>query len=303
MGKRVSRLHRSPAGERAEPDPSRERPPGDPPADAGAPLRAASDGRRVRERILTTAIWVSFGLHLVLLLALPGPGGVEAAASPSVTLQLRSPSVESPSVESPATEPLPTEEEGSPKAPEDTEPVPPPDGADDDKAMEADEGAEPPPSSPVEPDRDGESAESATEAVVEAVVEPLSSHPATDDAARIEALLERTRTALSGPDPRERYLVVEVFNRVKQALDQAHDASPLHRRLGEVDPSRKTCLLSFRIDGDGYIFDLGLRTPPGRASALDLEALHAAIYAINPLPAPPPSLETPIERTFEFTFP
>ncbi|MHC4936451.1 MAG: hypothetical protein ACYTGJ_09575 [Planctomycetota bacterium] len=294
MGKRVSRLHRSPVGGRAKPDPSRERPPGDPPAAAGAPLRAASDGRRVRERILTTAIWVSFGLHLVLLLALPGPGGVEAAASPSVTLQLRSPSVEP----MPTTEPLPTEEEGSPKAPEDAEPAPPPDEADE--AMEADEGAEepaePPPSSPVEPDRDGESA-------TEAVVEPLSSHPATDDAARIEALLERTRTALSGPDPRERYLVVEVFNRVKQALDQAHDASPLHRRLGEVDPSRKTCLLSFRIDGDGYIFDLGLRTPPGRASALDLEALHAAIYAINPLPAPPPSLETPIERTFEFTFP
>ena len=59
-------------------------------------------------------------------------------------------------------------------------------------------------------------------------------------------------------------------------------------------------LLSFRIDEEGYLYDLSLRTPPG--SKLKPGELRSALVALSPFVAPPPGTSPPLSFSWPVSY-
>lgn len=266
-------------------------------------------------------MWASFLLHLVLLVALPGPGGVEASDSIAVTLAFAPAADEAAADE--AGEDAPADLSPDPLEPS---PAPTEAGAEveevPDSVDEIDEIDDPAPEvldpEPVETDPTPPEDDPLPPPPVESdLLAPPRVGPLTDpgspedepalegadDAARIAELIRDTRAEIDRPRSEKDYLVLDVWNVVRRSIEEAHDASPVHRDLSAVEDLRKCFVLSFRIDAEGYIFDLSLKTPPGVRTALDTGALRNAIYAINPLAPPPEGMRTPIEFRRSLRFP
>ncbi len=251
------------------------------------------------DRTLNLALWISLTLHLLALVLLPDPTKVRAEQPIALEVEWLIESVESlpadleevtETQQAPPAVPKPWQEEIEPDSSAIEEsavqqaPIPSP--------LE-----QPPPQETTTPPVDTQSTESIdplpeTDSGAE---EDLESPP-PPDLERIEELLRTTRIQVDARRGTERYRMLEVRERVLRALQEIHPGS----RVVARDATSFRCLMSFSVDDEGYIFDLGLRFPPG--SALDARTIEGAIISLSPLSPPPPEVSTPLSIEWQIDF-
>ncbi|MEE8142489.1 MAG: hypothetical protein V3T77_05270, partial [Planctomycetota bacterium] len=229
-----------------------------------------------QDPFLKSALLVSFAGHLVALLLCPNLGAPPPLEPMRVTV-VRPPSTPAEPPSSPVELPAPPQEE--------TEKEPSPEEISSQMAKPLSEPELPltsavtemePPESHLSPQAEG------VPPTVSPEPEPVS--PAAQDPQhdpeKVEAFLaelvaeEQHRISLK----RYRFLVRE---RVRVTLERRHPGTV---QILE-DQSAFQLILSFRLDPEGYLFDLSLRTPPG--SRIDVRALHQGLIALSPFPPPP----------------
>mgnify|MGYP002633832015 CR=1 FL=1 len=251
----------------------------------------SANGCGVNDRLLTIALWISLILHLAFVLLLPAPATVEARSAIGVQVEW---------ITAPPSATEISEEVSAPvvSAPEVTAPAP--------------ESAAPGPQeaiAPVEPEFDAPVVLAAPDVTprvpLPAPPENPFDAPPVDreeptptefDADRVEELLQSTQKQIGDRSRETRYRMIEVRERVMRALETVHPGPS----VVVEDKARYRCLLQFRVDSEGYIFDLGLRLPQG--SELDAATIERAIGSISPLPSPPPGIGTPIEFEWRVNF-
>ncbi len=228
---------------------------------------------------LQIAALFSIFLHLGLLVLLPAPGnrGVLPAQSGPMSIQVFSREPE------PEPEPLPPVEEEVDPVTTEEEPVPeeaPP----GDLPLEPDPPIPPaslPPTSP------------APESVIpdfplDAPAEPES--PLEDgEIERIQSLLSETLQLSKSDKARDRWLMLEVREPIRRGLSELHGRGV---SVSDAEGQGKF-LLSFWIDGDGWIYDLSLKPAPG--VEIDAFGIRDMIAGLNPLKAAPSGVKTPIK--------
>ncbi|MDE0961459.1 MAG: hypothetical protein OSB09_11840, partial [Planctomycetota bacterium] len=122
---------------------------------------------------------------------------------------------------------------------------------------------------------------------------PLASDP---DRERVRSLLEETMQQASSHHQRDRWLMLEVREKVRHNLSQLQQRE---LRISE-GPGEASCLLGFLVDAEGWIFDITLRPAPGLE--IDAFAIRDAIALLNPIKAPPPGVATPIHLQLRVDF-
>ncbi len=116
------------------------------------------------------------------------------------------------------------------------------------------------------------------------------------DGDKISSLLEETRNEISRDLDRDRWLMLEVREKIRLSLSQ------LQQRKTRVSsgPGDASCLVGFHVDAEGWIFDITLRPAPG--VQFDAFAVRDAIAILNPLTAPPAGVATPVELSLRVEF-
>ena len=279
------------------------------------------------ERLLTITLWISLILHLGLLFALPAPGRAESPPAIAVEVEwIAAEAVDSEDSsersppEPPPPEPLPPETLPPEPAPPPLEPAQPEPPKPAEPSASTPEAASSPPENTTLEDAIPASAEPETP------IPPMSATPSTEllpppeepegeqpevadsesadpetaepevDPAAIERMFEKTKESIDSKNEEWRYRVVEVREKVLRALEEIHPGS----EVVATDRARFRCLLSLSVDADGYIFDLGLRTPPG--SRLDVDQVRRAIGGISPVAPPPAGMTAPVSFTWKIDF-
>jgi len=235
------------------------------------PRRFGITTTRNSDALLQNAALLSLSLHLVALLLLPTPGASGETASP-MRVVIRNTLVppEVVAIPDPAPEvPVPVE-------PEVVE-VPRPESVPD----EPEPGAQPEPIFLQEKfDSD----------LNPASPEPLDVPPESSlDREKVTALLEQARKSALKDQARQRWLMLEVREKILNNLSHLlQGGTTIHQG------NENACfLLGFRIDAEGWIYDLSLRPAPG--VQLDAFAVRDAIASLNPLVAPPAGGTLPVE--------
>ena len=228
---------------------------------------------------LQIAALFSIFLHLGLLVLLPAPGnrGVLPAQSGPMSIQVFSREPE------PEPEPLPPVEEEVDPVTTEEEPVPeesPP----VDLPLEPDPPIPPAPIPPTSP---------APESVIpdfplDAPAEP-ESPPEDGEIERIQSLLSETLQLSKSDKARDRWLMLEVREPIRRGLSELHGRGV---SVSDAEGQGKF-LLSFWIDGDGWIYDLSLKPAPG--VEIDAFGIRDMIAGLNPLKAAPSGVKTPIK--------
>lgn len=223
---------------------------------------------------LQIAALFSIFLHLGLLVMLPAPGnrGLLPAQPEPMSIQVFSKEPE------PEPEPLhPVEEEVDPVT---TEEEPAPEEA-------------PPVDLPLEPDPPIPATLPAPESVIpdfplDAPAEPES--PLEDgEIERIQSLLNETLQLSKSDKARDRWLMLEVREPIRRGLSELHGRGV---SVSDAEGQGKF-LLSFWIDGEGWIYDLSLKPAPG--VEIDAFGIRDMIAGLNPLKAAPSGVKTPIK--------
>jgi len=259
----------------------------------------------VDDRTLNLALWISLTLHLLVLILLPDP--TEARAEQPIALEVEwiAASVETLPAD---LEAVPLRQEAPPEVPE---PLP---EAEEPDSSTIEEIADLPAPAPLDPLPPQDETTPPTETEPTTAIDPLpepdtgpedrstiaeeeeSERVSPEDLERIEELLRTTRLQVDARRGTERYQMVEVRERVLRALQEIHPGT----RVVARDAARFRCLMSFSVDEDGYIFDLGLRFPLG--SALDARTIEGAVIALSPLSPPPPEVSTPLSIEWQIDF-
>ncbi len=245
-------------------------------AGSGSPLTIPrSSGHR--DGLLHNAAYLSITMHLLFLLLFPAPGASSAQISNQrIVLHSRI-------AEEVAEETLDKEILDEPaELPEET---PPAQAVEDPPQQQSIETSPPEISPPLPPLPDPQTP-------LDAPV-PSSSN-LNDD--KISSLLEETRDEISRDHERDRWLMLEVREKIRLSL------SRLQQRETRVSsgPGDASCLVGFHVDAEGWIFDITLRPAPG--IQIDAFAVRDAIAFLNPLTAPPPGVATPVELSLRVEF-
>lgn len=239
------------------------------------PLPGQSRQTSNEQTWLQIAALFSVFLHLGLLILLPAPGqrGTLPAQTGPMTLQFSTPKPEpepdppiqpepEPEEVEPEPEPIPKVE---PEAPEtDTDPLPP----------------VPAPVLPVSP--------TGPDLPLDGPANPES--PIEDgELERIQSLLTETLQQSQSDKARDRWLMLEVREPIRKGLTELHGSGV---SVSDAQGQGKF-LLSFWVDGDGWIYDLALKPAPG----VDIDAfgIRDMIARLNPLAAAPAGVKTPIK--------
>lgn len=217
--------------------------------------------RRQKDVLLQNAAIGSVMLHLMALLLIPSPGA-SSQTTPEQRITLHTSVSELPDPD-PQAESIDETEQQS----EEPEMV---------IDAEHDQRTEPLPPT----------AEVVEEVMIPAPVTTEVEATLAHDSSRVSSLLEETRDALARDLIRERWLMLEVREKIRENLAQLQQKET---RITE-GPGEASCLLGFYIDADGWIFDISLRPAPG--IQIDGIAIRDAIAILNPL-TPPPSVITP----------
>lgn len=223
---------------------------------------------------LQIAALFSIFLHLGLLVLLPAPGnrGVLPAQSGPMSIQVFSREPE------PEPEPAPTVEEEVDPVTTEEQPVP---------------EETPPVNLPLEPDPPIPPALPSPELMIpdfplDAPAEPES--PLEDgEIERIQSLLSETLQLSQSDKARDRWLMLEVREPIRRGLSELHGRGV---SVSDAEGQGKF-LLSFWIDGDGWIYDLALKPAPG--VEIDAFGIRDMIAGLNPLKAAPSGVKTPIK--------
>ena len=226
---------------------------------------------------LQIAALFSIFLHLGLLVLLPAPGnrGVLPAQSGPMSIQ----------VFSKDPEPAPPAEEEIITIEDEVDPV----------TIEEETVSEeaPPVDLPLEPDPPIPTVLPGPESTIpdfplDAPAEPES--PAEDgEIERIQSLLSETLQMSKSDKARDRWLMLEVREPIRRGLSELHGRGV---SVSDAEGQGKF-LLSFWIDGDGWIYDLALKPAPG--VEIDAFGIRDMIAGLNPLKAAPSGVKTPIK--------
>lgn len=243
--------------------------------------RAASQSRSTRRRsdtLLQNAALLSLSIHMIALLLLPTPGSSEEVPPPNrITLNSKLVQLE------PEPVPEPLNEKEAPSEPEiDEAPDEPPIPDETDEII----AAEPPPPEPLPTPVVEQAAEETTDTAVEKSLEQQ----------KIDRLLEETRKSSRQNQARDRWLMLEVREKVLNNLSRLlKGGASIHQGKGKA-----SFLLGFRIDAEGWIYDLTLRPAPG--VQLDAFAIRDAVAILNPLTPPPAGGKFPIDLRLKVDF-
>lgn len=227
-----------------------------------AATRPAQEGpHRRKDELLQNAAIGSVLLHLMALLLIPSPGASsQSTPEPRITLHTSVSELPDPA---PPAESI----EGAKHVPEEPENL----------------------TDPEQYQRTELPTPAAEEVAEMAIPSPGAADPeatADLDGSRVTSLLQETRDALARDQTRERWLMLEVREKIRANLAQLQQKET---RI-TVGPGEASCLLGFFIDADGWIFDISLRPAPG--IQIDAIAIRDAIAILNPL-TPPPAVITP----------
>ena len=228
--------------------------------------------KRKNDSWLRVAALLSIFMHLGLLILLPAPGnrGTLPAQRVKVDVRFRSP---------PPPEPIPTEvEEIQPLLEED-----PPETEIEDKEI-----------------ADIAPKESPQEVLNNAGTSPVPEMhldgPATPEISeedgeiqKIQSLLTDTRDQVLNDKARDRWLLLEVREPIRTGLTQLLGQG---MEISDSEGSGKF-LLSFWIDGEGWIYDLALKPAPG--VEIDAFGIRDMIARLNPLANAPAGVKTPLK--------
>ncbi|MGE4618355.1 MAG: hypothetical protein AAEJ04_00940 [Planctomycetota bacterium] len=230
------------------------------------------------DALLHNAAILSLALHLFMLLVLPTPGASGETAAP--TRIILTSTVVAPE---PVPEPVPVVEEVSPPQPEEPEeliPEPEPQPAEMMTGSEL---------QPIE--------ELPTIDVKEGASGPLDAPVENKfNREKIASLLEQTQKKAESQQAQERWLLLEVREKVLNSL------SRLLRGNATIHDGNDAAsfLLGFRIDAEGWIYDITLRPAPN--VTIDAFAIRDAIAVLNPLIPPPKGVSLPIELHLRVDF-
>ena len=228
---------------------------------------------------LQIAALFSIFLHLGLLILLPAPGnrGALPAQSGPMSIQFLA--------REPEPEPAPPVEEEISTTEEELDPL----TTEEPQTIEEDPPVElPPESSPPIPPALPSPESTIPDLPLDAPAEPES--PVEDgEIERIQSLLSETLQLSKSDKARDRWLMLEVREPIRRGL------SVLHGRGVSVSDAegQGKFLLSFWIDGEGWIYDLSLKPAPG--VEIDAFGIRDMIAGLNPLKAAPAGVKTPIK--------
>ena len=239
-------------------------------------LNKASPGHS--DAILRNAALLSVTLHLVALLVLPTPGASgEPVARPRIVLDgslLAPEPMQTPTPPEP--EPFPVAEDPAEEPDPQTDPVP--DNKDSDVEPIVLEDKFTTNSVDLAPDPAEQSREEALQAE------------------RIRALLEQTQKTAHHNQDRERWLMMEVRERILNNLSRLLKTNAtIHQ-----EDDTASFLVGFLIDSEGWIYDISLLPAPG--VEFDAFAVRDAIAILNPLNPPPTGIAIPIELELRVDF-
>jgi len=238
----------------------------------------AGNSKHASDSLLQNAALLSLSLHLAALLLLPTPGAT-GEVNPESRILIKSTRVEP----EPILEPEPTPEPPAPLEPE-SNTVPDPEPAVD----------EPEPASDVREVLIEEPLQAVTEAPVEET--PADNGEDSREQQQIDKLLEDTRRSTLHHQARNRWLMMEVREKVLNNLSRLHQGgASIHQGDGNA-----SFLLGFRIDDEGWIYDISLRPAPG--VQLDAFAVRDAVAILNPLAPPPRQGNFPVDVQLRVDF-
>ncbi len=227
--------------------------------------------RRRKDELLQNAAIGSVMLHLMALLLIPSPGASsQSTPEPRITLHTSVREMPDPA---PPAEPI----DGPEETPEEPETL---------TNSEQDQSTELPPPAVQE------IAEVAIASAGTTEVEAADAH----DSDRVSSLLQQTRDALARDQARERWLMLEVREKIRANLAQLQQQET---RITD-GPGEASFLLGFYIDAEGWIFDISLRPAPG--FQIDAIAIRDAIAILNPLTPPPAVITAPIRLHLRVDF-
>ncbi len=252
------------------------------------PLTPASSKRSVppprRDVLFQNAALLSVAIHLTALLVLPPPGASGESTIPervSLSTKLVPPPATAPPSPQPELQPVEVEPP-EPSAPE-TKP--------------AEEAPIEPSPAPQEDDLRTSRPEFSVDPPA-AVSGPLDAPPQAKgrERERVDSLLQKTLQQASSHHDRDRWLMLEVREKVRVNLSRLQQRN----LLISDGPGEASCLLGFLIDAEGWIFDITLRPAPGLE--IDAFAIRDAIAVLNPVKAPPAGVATPIHLQLRIDF-
>ncbi|MGB1070585.1 MAG: hypothetical protein ACPG1Z_02880 [Planctomycetota bacterium] len=228
---------------------------------------------------LQIAALFSIFLHLGLLILLPAPGnrGALPAQSGPMSIQFLAREPE-PEPAPPAKEEISTtEEELDQETIEEQSPI------------EEDPPADlSPESNPPIPPTIPSPESTIPDLPLDAPAEPES--PVEDgEIERIQSLLSETLQLSKSDKARDRWLMLEVREPIRRGLSELHGRGV---SVSDAEGQGKF-LLSFWIDGEGWIYDLSLKPAPG--VEIDAFGIRDMIAGLNPLKAAPAGVKTPIK--------
>lgn len=247
------------------------------------PLTAASSKRSVppprRDVLFQNAALLSVAIHLTALLVLPPPGASGESTIPervSLSTKLVPPPATAPPSPQPELQPVevePPETKPAEEAPVEPSPAP---QEDDLRTGRPELSADPP----------------------AAATGPLDAPPQAKGPKRekVDSLLQETLQQASSHHDRDRWLMLEVREKVRENLSRLQQRN----LLISDGPGEASCLLGFLIDAEGWIFDITLRPAPGLK--IDAFAIRDAIAVLNPVKAPPAGVATPIHLQLRIDF-
>lgn len=228
---------------------------------------------------LQIAALFSIFLHLGLLILLPAPGnrGALPAQSGPMSIQFLA--------REPEPEPAPPVEEEISTTEEELDPL----TTEEPQTIEEDPPVElPPESSPPIPPALPSPESTIPDFPLDAPAEPES--PLEDgEMERIQSLLSETLQMSKSDKARDRWLMLEVREPIRRGLSELHGRGV---SVSDAEGQGKF-LLSFWIDGEGWIYDLSLKPAPG--VEIDAFGIRDMIAGLNPLKAAPAGVKTPIK--------
>lgn len=228
---------------------------------------------------LQIAALFSIFLHLGLLILLPAPGnrGALPAQSGPMSIQFLA--------REPEPEPAPPAEEEIITIEEESEPA----TTEEQPAIEEDPPADlQPEASPPIPPKLASPESTIPDFPLDAPAEPES--PLEDgEMERIQSLLSETLQMSKSDKARDRWLMLEVREPIRRGLSELHGRGV---SVSDAEGQGKF-LLSFWIDGEGWIYDLSLKPAPG--VEIDAFGIRDMIAGLNPLKAAPAGVKTPIK--------
>lgn len=242
------------------------------------PTLFAGDTKRGSDTLLQNAALLSLSLHLAALLLLPTPGA-SGEVNPEPRILIKSTRVEP----EPVIEPEPIPEAPAPLEPESST-IPDPEPQVD----------EPEPVEDVKEVLVEEPLQAVTQAPVEE--SPDDTEEKSREREQIDTLLEETRRSALHHQSRNRWLMLEVREKVLNNLSRLHQGgASIHQGDGSA-----SFLLGFRIDDEGWIYDISLRPAPG--VQLDAFAVRDAVAILNPLAPPPQEGRFPVDVRLRVDF-